>query len=102
LVPSFLDRLTTILASTLLCLLCTQQNFGAILRSGWCLGAAGLLVSSKNCAPLSPAVSKASAGAMEAAEVHAARMLRDTLVVGMAIHALGCERVCVVITSIQV
>jgi len=56
------------------------QNFGAILRSCWCLGAAGMLVSAKNCAPLSPAVSKASAGAMEAAEVHAAKMLRDTLV----------------------
>ena len=35
-------------------------------------------------------------------EVNTARMLRDTLVVGMAIYALGCERVCVVITSIQV
>jgi hypothetical protein len=41
LVPSFLDNLTIILASTLLCLQFTQQIFGAILRSGWCLGAVG-------------------------------------------------------------
>lgn len=35
-----------------------QQNLGAILRSAWCLGASGLLAAAKNCAPLSPSVSK--------------------------------------------
>eukprot|EP00967_Tisochrysis_lutea_P078907 scaffold107681_cov17-Tisochrysis_lutea.AAC.1 len=48
-----------------------------------------MLVSAKNCAPLSPAVSKASAGAMEAAEVHAAKMLRDTLVVRASARRCG-------------
>lgn len=67
---------------------CLQQNFGAILRSAWCLGAAGLIVSSKNCAPLSPAVSKASAGAMEAAEVHSVHSMQNTLQVCACGHVL--------------
>ena len=41
------------------------QNFGAILRSLLFLGADACLWSQKNSAPLSPAVSRASAGAME-------------------------------------
>ena len=41
------------------------QNFGAILRSAHCLGVAGILACGKNCAPLSAAVSKASAGVLE-------------------------------------
>ena len=39
-----------------------QQNLGAIVRTAYCLGAAGVLGCSKNCAPLSAVVSKASAG----------------------------------------
>ena len=37
------------------------------------LGASGVVVSEKNSAPLSPAVSKASAGAMELMQVHSTR-----------------------------
>ena len=47
------------------------QNLGAILRSALFLGAAGVVVAQRNSAPLSPVVSKASAGAMEVLPVHA-------------------------------
>jgi 21S rRNA (GM2251-2'-O)-methyltransferase len=47
------------------------QNFGAVLRSALFLGAAGVVVCSRNSAPLSPVVSKASSGAMELLPVHA-------------------------------
>ena len=50
------------------------QNFGALLRSAFFLGVE-IVVSAKNSAPLSGVVSKASAGAMELAEVHAVRNL---------------------------
>jgi 21S rRNA (GM2251-2'-O)-methyltransferase len=46
------------------------QNLGAILRSALFLGAAGVVVAQRNSAPLSPVVSKASAGAMEVLPVH--------------------------------
>eukprot|EP00898_Chlorokybus_atmophyticus_P007998 jgi/Chlat1/819/Chrsp104S01277 len=46
------------------------QNFGAILRSAYVLGAEGVVTCHRNSAPLSPAVSKASSGAMELMEVH--------------------------------
>jgi len=55
------------------------QNFGALLRSAFFLGAAGVLVSQKNACPLTPVVSKSSAGAMEVMRVHAARNLVRTL-----------------------
>lgn len=45
------------------------QNFGALLRTGLFLGVDGVVVCSKNSAPLSPTVSKASSGAMEVMEV---------------------------------
>lgn len=45
------------------------QNFGAILRSAFFLGAEGIVVCAKNSAPLSGIVSKASSGALEAMEV---------------------------------
>jgi len=48
------------------------QNLGAILRSALFLGAAGVLLSPKNCAPASAAASKASAGALEWLRVSAA------------------------------
>ena len=47
------------------------QNLGALLRSARFLGAKGVAVAAKNSAPLSPAVSKASAGALEDMDVHA-------------------------------
>lgn len=55
------------------------QNLGALLRSSLFLGVDGVLVSAKNSCPLTPAVSKASAGAMEVMKVHAARNLPRTL-----------------------
>lgn len=55
------------------------QNFGAALRSAYFLGASGVLTCSRNSAPLSPVVSKASAGAMEAMPVHSAQNLPRTL-----------------------
>ena len=48
------------------------QNLGAILRSALFLGASGVLLSPKNCAPASAATSKASAGALEWLPVWAA------------------------------
>ena len=56
-----------------------QQNFGAVARSVMFLGAAGVLVSTRNCAPLSAAASKASAGALEALPVHGCDNLPRTL-----------------------
>ena len=57
--------------------LCVQvmdpQNLGALLRSASFLGCAGVVVCAKNSAGLTPTVSKASAGAMEALEVSSRR-----------------------------
>ena len=41
------------------------QNVGAIIRTAAFLGASGLITLGKKAAPLTPAVSKASAGALE-------------------------------------
>ena len=60
------------------------QNFGAALRSAYFLGASGVLTCSRNSAPLSPTVSKASAGAMEAMPVHSAQNLPRTLAAAAA------------------
>lgn len=46
------------------------QNFGALLRTAYFLRCDKVVVCSKNSAPLSPAVSKASAGAMELMKVY--------------------------------
>lgn len=51
------------------------QNFGAIIRSAFFLGAAGIVTCARNSAPLSPTVSKASAGALEWVDVHSAKNL---------------------------
>ena len=48
------------------------QNFGAVLRSAHFLGIDGVVVCAKNSAPLSPAESKASSGAMETETVYSA------------------------------
>eukprot|EP00803_Ostreobium_quekettii_P004226 evm.model.scf_537.4 EVM.evm.TU.scf_537.4 scf_537:57642-63830(+) len=67
------------------------QNLGAVIRSAYFLGAAGIVVSSKNSAPLSPAVSKASAGALESLPIHSCtnmpRMLLDAREKGW--HVIG-------------
>ncbi|PRW32608.1 rRNA methyltransferase mitochondrial [Chlorella sorokiniana] len=55
------------------------QNFGAALRSAYFLGVDGVLTCHRNSAPLSAAVSKASAGAMELVPVHACKSLPQTL-----------------------
>ncbi|EFJ51595.1 hypothetical protein VOLCADRAFT_103485 [Volvox carteri f. nagariensis] len=55
------------------------QNLGAVVRSAYCLGAGGVLACARNCAPLSAVVSKASAGALEALQVHSCRNLPRTL-----------------------
>lgn len=60
------------------------QNFGAALRSAYFLGASGVLTCHRNSAPLSPVVSKASAGAMEAMPVHSAQNLPRTLAAAAA------------------
>lgn len=49
------------------------QNFGAILRSAYFLGASGVVVCAKNSAPLNGVVSKASAGALEVMEIRSCR-----------------------------
>eukprot|EP00884_Botryococcus_braunii_P015328 jgi/Botrbrau1/2479/Bobra.0226s0037.1 len=55
------------------------QNLGAAVRSAAYLGCAGVLSCARNSAPLSPAVSKASAGALEEVPLHSARNLPRTL-----------------------
>ncbi|KAK3727826.1 hypothetical protein QZH41_008246, partial [Actinostola sp. cb2023] len=45
------------------------MNFGAILRTSSLLGVLGVVVPQQNSAPLSPVVSKASAGAMEMMQI---------------------------------
>lgn len=46
------------------------QNFGALLRTSFFLGADKVIVCAKNSAPLSAVVSKASAGAMEVMKIY--------------------------------
>ncbi|GBG61329.1 hypothetical protein CBR_g20364 [Chara braunii] len=49
------------------------QNFGAVLRSAYFLGATGVVTCARNSAPLSAVVSKASSGAMEAMQVYSCK-----------------------------
>jgi tRNA G18 (ribose-2'-O)-methylase SpoU len=58
---------------SVLLLFLLQQNLGAMLRSAYCLGASGVIGCSRNCAPLTPVVSKASAGAAELMPLHSCR-----------------------------
>ena len=55
------------------------QNFGAILRSAYFLGAQGVAVCAKNSAPLSAVVSKASAGALEVMELRSCKNMMKFL-----------------------
>ncbi|EGZ09159.1 hypothetical protein PHYSODRAFT_418960, partial [Phytophthora sojae] len=59
------------------------QNFGAILRSAHFLGCSAVVVSDRNSAPLSPAVSRASVGALEVmvANVRFRRNLHEVLAI---------------------
>jgi len=41
------------------------HNLGACLRSAWLMGVDGVIMSQRNCAPLSPVACRASAGALE-------------------------------------
>ena len=56
-----------------------QQNLGAAIRAAYFLGAAGVLCCARNSAPLSPVVSKASAGALERLPIHACHSMPRTL-----------------------
>ena len=56
-----------------------QQNLGAAIRAAYFLGAAGVLCCGRNSAPLSPVVSKASAGALEHLPIHACHSMPRTL-----------------------
>lgn len=51
------------------------QNLGAMLRSALFLGAGGVVTCARNSAPLSAAVSKASAGAAETMLLHSCRSM---------------------------
>ncbi|RKZ10750.1 23S rRNA (guanosine(2251)-2'-O)-methyltransferase RlmB [bacterium] len=55
------------------------QNFGAMVRSAAFLGARGILVHRSKRAPLSAAVSKASAGALESSRLYECGNLADAL-----------------------
>ena len=77
------------------------QNFGAILRTAHFLNIDGVVVCAKNSAPLSPVVSKASSGAMEAIKVYQTNAMHKFLakcvddgfnVVGLA-NQSGAENV---------
>jgi hypothetical protein len=73
------------------CTMSVQQNMGAALRAAYFLGAAGVLTCARNSAPLSPAVSKASAGALEFMPVHACASMPRTLMqaAGQGWHVIG-------------
>ena len=71
-------------------------NLGAIIRSSIFFGADGIVVTERDSAPLGPAVSKSSAGAMEIANIHTvaslSRFLQKSkcngwLIVGADVHA---------------
>lgn len=46
------------------------RNLGAILRSAYCTGVTGVIITTKNSAPLTPTVLKAAAGLAEHLEIH--------------------------------
>ncbi|KAI8379160.1 Alpha/beta knot methyltransferase [Radiomyces spectabilis] len=78
------------------------QNLGSILRTAHFFGVDGVLLCSKNSAPLSPAVSKVSSGAMEVMDIYSTsslvRFLKSSSeqgwsIVGAAGHVANCESV---------
>lgn len=56
------------------------QNLGAIIRSAYFFGAAGVVLCAKNSAPLSGVVSKASAGSLELIELRCCKNMMQFLV----------------------
>lgn len=56
------------------------QNLGAIIRSAYFFGAAGVVLCAKNSAPLSGVVSKASAGSLELMELRCCKNMMQFLV----------------------
>lgn len=55
------------------------QNLGAICRSAECAGATGVVICERRAAPVTPAVAKASAGAVEHLRIARVRNLADFL-----------------------
>ncbi|XP_076917980.1 uncharacterized protein LOC143578211 [Bidens hawaiensis] len=55
------------------------QNLGAIIRSAYFFGAAGVVLCAKNSAPLSGVVSKASAGSLELTELRSCKNMMQFL-----------------------
>jgi 23S rRNA (guanosine2251-2'-O)-methyltransferase len=55
------------------------QNLGAIARSAECAGASGLVLCERRAAPVTPAVAKASAGAVEHLRIARVRNMADFL-----------------------
>lgn len=55
------------------------QNLGAIIRSAYFFGAAGIVLCAKNSAPLSGVVSKASAGSLELVELRSCKNMMQFL-----------------------
>ncbi|CDH58143.1 rrna methylase family protein [Lichtheimia corymbifera JMRC:FSU:9682] len=55
------------------------QNLGSILRTAHFFGVDGVLLCSKNSAPLTPSVSKVSSGAMEVMDIYSTRSLVNFL-----------------------
>ena len=55
------------------------RNLGALIRTAVCAGVAGVILPRDRCAPLSPAVSRASAGAMEHCAICRVTNLVDTI-----------------------
>jgi 23S rRNA (guanosine2251-2'-O)-methyltransferase len=63
------------------------QNVGAICRTAECVGASGLVICERRAAEVTPAVCRASAGAVEHLRIARARNLADFL---LAARAAGC------------
>ena len=55
------------------------RNLGAIIRSAYCTGVDGIVLYSKNSAPLTPAAIKASAGLAEHARIHIASSMSSAV-----------------------
>jgi 23S rRNA (guanosine2251-2'-O)-methyltransferase len=56
-----------------------QRNLGAIIRSSYCTGVDGIIITEKNSAPLNAVVSKSSAGLIEHIPVYYARTAKDAV-----------------------
>ncbi|KNC71143.1 hypothetical protein SARC_16321, partial [Sphaeroforma arctica JP610] len=55
------------------------MNMGAVLRSAYFLGASGVVTCRRNSCPITPTVSRASAGAAERMIVHDAKKIPEFL-----------------------